>query len=77
MLAISLLMVLYRVLKGPTVPDRVASLDVAAVIVMATIGVLCVRTDDSSYLDVAVVLAIIVFLSTVAFGRYLERRARQ
>ncbi|MDK3158490.1 monovalent cation/H+ antiporter complex subunit F [Kamptonema cortianum] len=70
-------MVLYRVLKGPTVPDRVASLDVAAVIVMATIGVLCVRTDDSSYLDVAVVLAIIVFLSTVAFGRYLERRARQ
>ena len=70
-------MVLYRVLKGPTVPDRVTSLDVAAVIVMAPMGVLCVRTDDSSYLDVAVVLAIIVFLSTVAFGRYLERRARQ
>lgn len=74
-LALSLGLVLYRVLKGPTVHDRIASLDLASVIVVCTIGILCIENQNSAYLDVAVVLAIVVFLGTVAFSRYLERRA--
>ena len=53
----------------------VISQDLASVIVVATIGVLCVRHNRSEPLDVAVVIAIIAFLSTVAFSRYFERRA--
>lgn len=76
-LATALLLVLSRVLRGPTVPDRVAALDLAAVVAACAIGVLCVRNNEPAYLDVAVVLALLVFLSTVAFARYLERRALQ
>lgn len=74
-LAASLGLVIFRVLRGPTVHDRIASLDLASVIVVCTIGVLCIENKNSAYLDVAVVLAIVVFLGTVAFSRYLERRA--
>lgn len=67
---------MYRLLKGPTVTDRIASLDLTASITIITIGVLVVKTGDAAYLDVAVVLAIITFLGTVSFARYLERRAK-
>lgn len=76
-LAVALLLVLYRVLQGPTVPDRVAALDLAAIVAACSIGVLAIRNDKPAYLDVAVVLALLVFLGTVAFARYLERRALQ
>jgi len=75
-LALALGLTLYRLLRGPTVTDRIASLDLTAAITIITIGVLVVKTNDASFLDVAVVLAIITFLSTVSFARYLERRAK-
>lgn len=74
-LSLALVLVLYRVVRGPTVADRIAALDLAAVIAASFIGVICIRTDNAAYLDVAVVLAILTFLGTVAFSRYLERRA--
>lgn len=75
-LALSLGLTLFRIVKGPTVPDRIAALDLTAAIMVATVGVLCIKYRDSGYLDVAVVLAIVAFLSTTAFSRYLERRAQ-
>ena len=76
-LAMGLGLTLFRIVKGPTVPDRIAALDLTAALMVSTVGVLCIKTKDSSYLDVAVVLAIVAFLSTTAFSRYLERRANQ
>lgn len=76
-LALSLGLTLLRILKGPTVADRVASLDLTSAIVILTLGVWSVKTSDPAYLDVAVVLAIVTFLSSVSFARYLERRAER
>lgn len=75
-LAASLGLTLFRVIKGPTIPDRIAALDLTAALSIITIGVICIRTNDASYLDAAVVLAIVAFLGTISFSRYLERRAR-
>lgn len=73
-LALSLGLTLFRLLRGPTVTDRIISLDLTAVLVVASVGVYCVKFNNAAYLDAAVVLAIITFISTVAFARYLERR---
>lgn len=76
LLAISFFLTFIRLLKGPSIPDRVASLDLTSIIVLATVGLLCIRYQNAAFLDIAVVLAIVTFLSSVAFARYLERRAK-
>ncbi|MFB6137460.1 MAG: monovalent cation/H+ antiporter complex subunit F [Halobacteriaceae archaeon] len=61
----------YRVVTGPTVPDRVVGLDVIGTNVVA-IGVLvALQTGRGFYVDVSIVLAIIGFLSTVAVARFV------
>ncbi len=75
LLALALTFVTIRMVRGPSPPDRVISQDLASVIGVATIGVYCVRHNRSEPLDVAMVIAIVAFLSTVAFSRYFEKRA--
>jgi multicomponent Na+:H+ antiporter subunit F len=61
----------YRVVRGPTVPDRVVALDVIGTNVVA-IGVLfAITTGRSLFVTVGLVLAIIGFISTVAVARYV------
>ena len=76
-LAASLGITLYRVVIGPTVPDKIVALDLTAAISIITIGVFCIKYKHSAYLDAAVVLAIVAFLSTISFARYLERRVNR
>ncbi len=63
---------LWRGWKGPSVADRVLSLDLAAGLVLAAMVLLAVRFGDAVYLDAAVVLAVIGFVGTAAFARSLE-----
>lgn len=64
-----------RLVLGPSLADRVVALDYVTVILIAVAGLLYLRTGSAAYLDVAVTLALIGFLATVAFARYAERRA--
>lgn len=65
------LLAAYRVLRGPTVPDRVVALDTIGTNVVA-IGVLfAIATGSGFYVDVSIVLTIIGFLSTVAVALYI------
>ncbi|MBE0643394.1 MAG: hypothetical protein IH600_04890 [Bacteroidetes bacterium] len=77
MLMLALLLVSWRLWKGPDLPDRVVALDLMAVIVIGIITAHAVLTDDAVYLNVAGVLALIVFLGTTAFARYLEKGTRE
>lgn len=63
-----------RLLRGPYLPDRVVALDLISVIAMGFIIVYAVRFNQVNFLDVAIILALITFLGTVAFAYYLERR---
>jgi multicomponent Na+:H+ antiporter subunit F len=76
MLAAAVLLSVYRLVRGPSLPDRVVALDLMAVSTVGIIGVATIRSENIVYLDVAVVLALIAFMGTVAFARYLERRIR-
>lgn len=66
-----------RLLRGPSLPDRVVALDLIGSLVVAFICTYAIGTDQPVYLDVAIVLALIAFLSTVAFSRYIVRGIRE
>ena len=73
-LILSELMVFFRFLKGPSVIDRVVALDLVVTIGIGIISIYSMITDTSNFLDIAMILALIAFLGTVAFSYYLEKR---
>lgn len=75
LLGLGLLIAFIRVVRGPSLPDRVVALDLMATFIIAISAVYSVASNEPSYLDAAVVLALITFLGTVAFAYYLHRRS--
>ncbi len=65
------LVVGYRVIRGPTTPDRVVALDVIGTNVVAIAVLHAILTGRAFFLDVSVVLAIIGFISTITVARYI------
>ena len=63
-----------RLAIGPTLADRVVALDLMTILAVAFAGLFAIATDHQAYLDVAIALALVAFLATVAFARYAERR---
>lgn len=61
----------YRVIRGPTTPDRVVALDTIGTNVVAIAVLFAVRTGRGLFVDVALVLAIIGFITTIAVARYV------
>jgi len=61
----------YRIVVGPTTPDRVVGLDTIATNVVAVAALYAIGTGRGLFLDVALVLAIIGFISTIAVARFL------
>lgn len=64
-----------RLIKGPDHADRVVALDLFSILVVAILAALAVYTGVSTYVDVAIVYALVAFLGTVALARYIERTA--
>ena len=75
-LGMALFLAFLRLVRGPTLPDRVVALDLITVLVVAIIVLYAIATHQHVLLDAAIVLALVAFLSTVAFARYIERRAQ-
>jgi multicomponent Na+:H+ antiporter subunit F len=73
-LALSMALAGWRIWKGPSVQDRVVALDLLAALIMGQVALSVVDSGFVSYLDVATAIAIITFLATIAFARYLENK---
>jgi multicomponent Na+:H+ antiporter subunit F len=76
-LIVSLVLVLIRFLRGPDIPDRIVAFDLLAVILMGFIIILSIIDYQAVYLDVAIIMALISFLGTVAYAKYLEKGVRK
>lgn len=74
LILIGLAVAFVRLALGPSLADRVVALDMMTVTIISFCGVYAVFTDEPSFLDVAIVLALVGFLATVALARYAERR---
>lgn len=72
---ISFALTMFRLLRGPTLADRVVALDMLALLGIAFIGAFSIATAEYAFLDVAIALALVGFLATVAFARYVYRGA--
>jgi len=72
-LSFSLLAGMVRLLIGPSLPDRVVALDLIAYVVIAFIATYSIFTGTSDFIDAAIVVALIAFLGTTAFARYVQK----
>ena len=76
MLTVAALLAFVRVVRGPTLPDRVVAIDLIGVLIVGVIVVEAAATGNQAFLDVAIVIALISFVGTVAYARYVEREER-
>lgn len=75
-LSVSAVLVFIRFLLGPSLSDRVVALDLLITIGIGIISVYSIVTNQPTFLDIAMILALIAFLGTVAFSYYLEKRKK-
>ena len=72
LLAVATVASVIRVVRGPSVADRMVALDTLLFAGVAGLGVLIVRTGDTTYLPVLVVAVLTAFVSTLVVARYIE-----
>jgi multicomponent Na+:H+ antiporter subunit F len=74
LLTAALLLVIARLIRGPSLADRILALDTITTLAIGYIGIFAIKTGFSLYLDIAIAIGLVGFLSTVAFARYLLSR---
>ncbi|WP_062109438.1 Na(+)/H(+) antiporter subunit F1 [Bacillus niameyensis] len=71
--SLSSLILLIRVIKGPSVPDRVVALDAMGINLAAITALVSMILNTSAYLDVILLFGILSFIGTIAFSKFLEK----
>lgn len=72
-IAISTLLLVYRLIKGPSVPDRVIALDAIGINLIAITAIISIAIHTAAFVEVILLLGILAFIGTVAFSKYLEK----
>lgn len=73
LVSVAFLFATYRLVCGPTMPDRVIALDLLTTLAVGFLAVHAQSTGHVIYLDVALGLGLVAFIGTVAFGALIER----
>jgi multicomponent Na+:H+ antiporter subunit F len=76
LLMIFILISLFRLILGPTVPDRVVALDTINTLVIAGMILFGAAFDSIIYIDVAIVYALLSYIATLYIAKYMERRTK-
>lgn len=74
MLSVAMLLALFRLAKGPSLPDRIVALDLIASLSIGFTIVFAIYTGQVRYLDIAVIVALVIFIGTVAYATYLKKK---
>jgi len=75
MVMLAIVLAFVRLAKGPSLPDRVVALDMITVLIVAFCALFAVFSGTPAFLDVALIVALVGFLATVALARFAERRS--
>jgi multicomponent Na+:H+ antiporter subunit F len=73
-LVLLILVCIARIVRGPTVPDRMVGADAASALTVCVLCVLGAMYKQSIFVDVAIVYGLLSFVSTLFFARYLEAK---
>lgn len=71
--AISIAIALFRIIKGPSMPDRAVALDMIGVNLISSIAVISIVLKTKAFLEAILILGILAFISTIAISKYAER----
>lgn len=75
MLLAASVLTLIRIVKPGKLEDRAVALDVLTSVIVCGVLVWAARSESGDYLDIALVLAVVGFLSAVTIARFIERGA--
>lgn len=76
-LIVSMVLIVWRFVKGPSIADKVIALDLLITTGIGVIAIYSIIYNHATLMDTAMILALIAFLSTVALSYYLEKRRRK
>jgi Multisubunit Na+/H+ antiporter, MnhF subunit len=75
-LCLAFLLTVVRIVRGPTLPDRVLGLDMLVATAIGFIAVIGIKTGFTLYIDIAIALGLVGFLATIAFARFILARGK-
>ena len=73
LICLSMIAVIFRMVKGPSASDRVVALDSIGVSLISLIGLFSILVETSFFLEIILLLAILSFIGTVAFSKFIEK----
>ncbi|MFC7687861.1 Na(+)/H(+) antiporter subunit F1 [Ureibacillus sp. GCM10028918] len=71
--ALSIVALVFRLVKGPHPSDRVVALDTIGVALICLVGLFSMLIDTSFFLEIILLLAILSFIGTIAFSKFIEK----
>lgn len=74
LLLAAMVLAFVRICVGPSFADRVIAIDLLTILLVAICAVYAIKVDEAAFLDIAIALALVAFLGTVALARYAARR---
>ncbi len=72
----AIVLAMYRLIRGPSLPDRVVALDLIAILMVGVIVIHAITTDQPVFLRAAIVVGLVAYLGTIAFAYFIEKRGR-
>jgi len=66
-------MCLYRVIKGPTIADRMVGIDILGILVVGITAIIAVKTERMFIMDIGIAWIILSFIGTLTLAKYLGR----
>ena len=71
--ALAMVLNMYRLLRGPGMPDRILALDTLSVNTIALLVLAGLRDDSTIYFEAAVIIAMLGFVTTIVLSKYVIR----
>jgi multicomponent Na+:H+ antiporter subunit F len=65
---------LFRVIRGPSAPDRTVAIDILGIVIVSFCAIMAVITGKDFYINVALVWSLVSFIGTLALAKFLEGR---
>jgi multicomponent Na+:H+ antiporter subunit F len=62
---------LYRIIRGPTIPDRMVGVDIFGILVVGVCAIISIQTERSYILDIGIAWIILSFIGTLTLAKYL------
>ncbi len=73
---ISMILIFIRLIKGPSLSDRIVALDLLMVLIIGIAGCYAIITRSVTVLDIGIIIGLIGFLGTSAFAYYIQKRTK-